>query len=140
MNGQSLIGGAGDASPVPHRRDDFGNKAGEAASGGVSQLKLALTSRPPEQVSNCGGPAWLQCHPRGAPHRYLFRRRRLFLVAVISCMCCVHDLSAALKRIELRVQQMGPPCGHPALQHGSDCVLFSHGTLQSVLPNQTDHT
>ncbi|XP_036100949.1 urea transporter 1 isoform X2 [Molossus molossus] len=49
MNGQSLIGGAGDASPVPHRRDDFGNKAGEAASGGVSQLKLALTSRPPEQ-------------------------------------------------------------------------------------------
>lgn len=50
MNGRSLIGGAGDASPVPLWRNLFGNKAGEATRGGFSRLKLALARGPPEQV------------------------------------------------------------------------------------------
>lgn len=50
MNGRSLIGGAGDASPVPLWRNPFGNKAGEAMRGGFSRLKLALARGPPEQV------------------------------------------------------------------------------------------
>ena len=44
------------------------------------------------QVSNCSGTAWLQCHPRGSAHGCLFRQGRLFLVALIPCMCFIHDL------------------------------------------------
>lgn len=51
MNGRSLLGGAGDASPLPFWRNPFGNKVGEAPGGGSSRLKLALArGPPPEQV------------------------------------------------------------------------------------------
>nr|KAF6423781.1 solute carrier family 14 member 1 (Kidd blood group) [Rousettus aegyptiacus] len=139
MNGPSLIDSAGRAPPGPLSRDPFGNKAGEAARGGFLQLKRALTGGPPQQVSNCSRPAWLQCHPGGNTHGCLFKERRLFLVALIPCIGYVHDLSTFLKCIEHRVVQMGPPCLHPALQHGAVDVPFSHGTLQSILPKQIVH-
>ncbi|XP_006889278.1 PREDICTED: urea transporter 1 [Elephantulus edwardii] len=45
MNGRSLVAGADDAPPGPLWRDPFGNKAGEAARRGFSQLRLALVRR-----------------------------------------------------------------------------------------------
>ncbi|XP_073925995.1 urea transporter 1 isoform X2 [Castor canadensis] len=42
MNGQSLLGGTGDARHGPLWMDPFGNKAGEAVQGGFKRLSLAL--------------------------------------------------------------------------------------------------
>ncbi|XP_006835203.1 PREDICTED: urea transporter 1 [Chrysochloris asiatica] len=49
MNGQSLIGGAGDAPHSPLWTDPFGNRAGEAARRGFGRLSLALAYGPEEQ-------------------------------------------------------------------------------------------
>lgn len=44
------------------------------------------------QVRHCSRAPGLQCHPGGNPHGCLFRQGKLFLVAIIPCICYVHDL------------------------------------------------
>ncbi|XP_066103044.1 urea transporter 1-like isoform X2 [Saccopteryx bilineata] len=51
MNGRSLIGGTGEAPPVPLWRIPFGNRAGEATRGRSSLLKMVAARGPPEQGS-----------------------------------------------------------------------------------------